>query len=102
MYFIVLADAMFCICVCGRYARKYLSNVEPELIAEFQEAMALLAFSLDTKCMKYRVSGGKLIHWSESRGRKDVGWTVGLRLWGLWRREVGWTVHGMWESRRLF
>lgn len=51
--------------VCGRYARKYLSNVEPELIAEFQEAMALLAFSLDTKCMKYRVSGGKLIHWSE-------------------------------------
>ena len=80
MYFIVLADAMFCICVCGRYARKYLSNVEPELIAEFQEAMALLAFSLDTKCMKYRVSGGKLIHWSESRGRKDVGLTVGLRL----------------------
>ena len=44
-----------CCCVC-RYARKYLSNVEPELVGEFQEAMALLAFRLDTKCMKYRVS----------------------------------------------
>ena len=71
---------MFYVCVCCvcRYARKYLSNVEPELISEFQEAMALLAFSLDTKCMKYRVSVGRLIHWSECTEGKDVDWTVGL------------------------
>ena len=55
---------MLCVCVvvCDRYARKHLSNIEPELISEFQEAMALLAFSLDTKCMKYRVSVGRVIH----------------------------------------
>ncbi len=82
-------SACMCCCVC-RYARKYLSNVEPELVAEFQEAMALLAFRLDTKCMKYRVSvrTDRLIHWYVCvvcthvciHKGQDMGWIVGSRL----------------------
>jgi macrophage erythroblast attacher len=37
-----------------RYARTNFTAVEPSMMAELQEAMALLAFRTDTKCKKYQ------------------------------------------------
>ena len=38
-----------------RYARKYFATVDPDLLNECQEALALLAFSVTTTCLKYKV-----------------------------------------------
>ena len=39
-----------------RYAKKHLSNGGEELLEDLKSAMALLAFSPDTNCKKYKVS----------------------------------------------
>ena len=42
-------------CTALRYARNSFTSVEPNMMTELQEAMALLAFRTDTKCKKYQV-----------------------------------------------